>query len=74
MKTLQQIKTEFARSKGREGWIDILIGDLSTLVELENELLILVQKECLKKAEQNEFEANSWGSHSDITDENNIIR
>lgn len=53
MKTLQQIKNEYAVKWNFEHWIDLLECNSGLEFEIDrhiNELLTLVQKECLKNA------------------------
>lgn len=88
MKTLEQIKNEYAKSKGYSYWNDILLNNDEFTIDniYVDELLILVQKECLKNASDNVMTTHHILESQDdiiqsvqytkqsITNENNIIK
>lgn len=75
MKTLEQIKNETATKHGFLSLVELItLGHTINTLKVIDEMLILVQKECLKNAEHNVYNANSWGGTMDITDDQNIIR
>lgn len=54
MKTLEQIKNEHAKSKGYDDWSHLIkSGHFAYTLFAIDELLMLVQKECLKNASSN---------------------
>lgn len=84
MKTLEQIKNDYAKSRGFADWEDLMTKvcyfDNEEFFNQENELLILVQKECLKNASENaDIKYSFYGNDVEInkesiTNEKNIIR
>ena len=83
MKTLEQIKDDYAVSQGFENWRNLFLNTsecFESFEYYENEVMILTQKECLKLASENAF--NHFIAVSDsvqtnvrkaITNENNIV-
>lgn len=55
MKTIQQIKDEFAQSKGYRTWLNMLNSNIPETKKDKyiNGVLILIQKECLENASNN---------------------
>lgn len=88
MKTLSQIKNEIAIKKGYFSWPNLISsGHLTITLNTIDELLIIVQKECLKNASKNvksklkedylDLSMNDDWTEVDkdsITNENNIIK
>lgn len=86
MKTLEQIKNDYALSKGYLSWkslLSTLSFNTDFICKYENEVMVLVQKECLKRASENAKTIKSGNSGSwydasvnkeSITNENNIIK
>ncbi len=78
MKNLEQIKNEYAVSKGYEDFDDLLINVINyeILSEQINEVMKIYAMECLKLASDNlsleecGFDGRDYG----ITNENNIIK
>lgn len=77
MKTLEQIKNDLATKHKYLSWANLIAsGHLNNISKIENELLILVQKECLKNAEQ-QLSLDNHGVYCvdyGLTNENNIIK
>ena len=71
---LEQIKNDYAVSKGYKSWFNLLCSALpnTTKSRYINEVMILAQNECLKRASENANIGNYYGSK--ITNENNIIK
>lgn len=83
MKTLEQIKNDYAINKGYLSWkglLSILLYDLDLICKHENEVMKIYAMECLKLASENATCNNEdfyWSSMIDkesITNENNIIK
>lgn len=85
MKTLEQIKNDYAKDLGYYDWENLMTEvcyfNNEEFFNHENELLILVQKECLKNAEKSTIEQylrpktlNYDELGKLITNENNIIK
>ena len=81
MKTLEQIKNDYAVSKGYLSWkglLAVLSFDLDFICKHENELMKIYAMECLKLAYENaEFYQDgdlAVLDYDSITNENNIIK
>ena len=87
MKTLEQIKDDYAVSKGYNNFCDIIFDfdgmDIDEVSEHIDEVMKIYARECLKLASENaEADYESWGDGSvsayvvceSITNENNIIK
>lgn len=82
MKTLEQIKNEYAVSKGFICWSHLL-SSTSMLDEHINEVMKIYAMECLKLASENAFNKDVYIGYGEIsegkvkesiTNENNIIK
>lgn len=78
MKTLEQIKNETATKHGFLSLVELItLGHTINTLKVIDEMLILVQKECLKNAEKN-LNIQEYGKDKvinfGITDDQNIIR
>lgn len=88
MKTLEQIKNDYAISKTFKDWEDLLKYFMvenskfyiSNIIKHENEVMKIYAMECLKLASEN-FETVYYGNdvlhtatRNQITNENNIIK
>lgn len=83
MKTLEQIKNDYAVSKGYLSWkglLAVLSFDLDFICKHENEVMKIYAMECLKLASE-KIDTSCFRSQSDyiftvkeITNENNIIK
>ena len=80
---LEQIKNNYAVSQGYKSWFNLLCSALpnTTKSRYINEVMILVQKECLKRASENAYLNGSEYSRcgceinkESITNEINIIK
>lgn len=76
MKTLEQIKDETATKHGYLSLVKLITsGHTTNTLKVIDELLILVQKECLKNAFNSEVNNGVCETVANrITDEENIIR
>lgn len=79
MKTLEQIKNEFAKDLGYYNWENLMTEvcyfSNEEFFNHENELLILVQKECLQNAFNSEVNSGVCETVANrIADDQNIIR
>lgn len=81
---LEQIKNNYAVSQGFENWRNLFLNTsecFESFEYYENEVMILVQKECLKRASENAYLNGSEYSRcgceinkESITNEINIIK
>ena len=81
---LEQIKNNYAVSQGFENWRNLFLNTsecFESFEYYENEVMILVQKECLKRASEKTAEQyvrpitlNYQEIKDLITNENNIIK
>lgn len=74
MKTLEQLKNDYAVSKGYLSWkslLSTLSFDIDFICKHENEVMKIYARECLELASEH-FEANC--NKYAITNENNIIK
>lgn len=81
MKTLEQIKNDYADELGYMSWKYMLLHFVEkqqgALLDLHfNEVMILAQKECLKRASENFIGASKFAvdTRNSITNKNNIIK
>lgn len=80
MKTLEQIKNEYAKNIGYGDWenLDYNVNDSKEFDEHWKNVCVIAQKECLKLAYENdEFYQDSDLAvldYDSITNENNIIK
>ena len=75
MKTLEQIKNDYAVTQSFQNWIHlmqyhILIDSQHVLDAHFNNVMTITQKECLKLASED----LEWHEMQKITNENNIIK
>lgn len=82
MKTIQQIKDEYSIDLGYKDWeslmTEVCYFNNEEFFHHENEVMVLVQKECLKNASENAEADMFYDSpiviKKSITNENNIIK
>lgn len=77
MKTLEQIKDDYAVSKGYKDWIDILETNREypyLLSRLIDAVMKIYAMECLKLASERLIWKEDKELLEDITNENNIIK
>lgn len=81
MKTLEHIKNETATKHGYLSLVKLITsGHTTNTLKVIDEMLILVQKECLKNASDNlrqcsgSFNSDYFSQKQSITNENNIIK
>lgn len=79
---LEQIKNDYAVGIGYDDWKSMLTEifqfSVDEIIEHENEVMILAQKECLKRAVNNKvlypYKGIPLINSEDVTNENNIIK
>ena len=80
MKTLEQIKNDYAVSKGYDNFCDIIFDfdgmNIHEVSEHIDEVMKIYAMECLKRASENLLNSGFFTIEADkvITNENNIIK
>lgn len=79
MKTLEQIKNDYAVSVGYNNWLDLEYDMYGTAKQISKHwevICLLIQKECLELASENLIGSPDFSvdTRNAITNENNIIK